>query len=792
MSDLRIDTFTDRREAVAIFEWLRGHDASKGWPLLPILTFVAEGGSGKSTLIEHLRASLCGKSPIDTALPYAHLDFTRSDAPKDMLSILVNIRNQLQEHKDGQGKQLGFPRFDLAAAIALETPLDGNLPLMGQQEIHTKLSAGLTILAPLGEMGHALNNLLPFISPILVGLRISTELPALQSLLRHIENGPGWKWYETNCVRMGLLAGASCQDVLLRLHSMSIPGKPGQQGREYLIENILPAAFFADLLDALVYSNPPHAWSKSAAVVIFLDGFEDLLSLPGASNLALRLLEILALSEHRTRGESDPLLLVVGSREYLLPELSTSEQQSSSNQDDNAHIESNLSDEARARQAVERWREQLPQDMSNLNLSDLYLPLWLHEFSEYDTRSYLEKLDKREHTSLFADDSMVQAIRHVAGGHPLALALAAAVVVEAKKRGRDVSPSVFLQAPVPRSVVPGHEHERIEQYLLDRFLRELSHAERHDMIACAFPRFLNRELLRTILRTARPTVSDIEVGESWEHYRHLTFMSALDGQRLVFHPIVRELLLRQLPPDADPESDYYRLHTRLRKHFQQRAARKNAATINQEPSWQAQLEEAYHALALGDPQPAIAPGISAQQTNLAAWQPLLETILQAPTELMPDDTEQQAYDALVQAEQQHYLEACVTAIVLYTWLLHARSRDDDRYKIASIQNSLGIAYQNLPGGDRAHNLHTAIDYYEAALQVRTRAAFPSHWAMTQNNLGLAYSNLPDGDRAHNLRTAVACYEDALQVFSSMHIDYYAQVVSRNLERARNELRDLEE
>jgi hypothetical protein len=141
MANTRIDTFTDRREAIALFEWLRGVDASGRWPLLPILTFVAEGGSGKSTLIEYLRASKCCLSPARTALPYAHLDFTRSDAPKDMLSILVNIRNQLQEHRDGQGKQLSFPRFDLAAAIALETPVDGNLPLMSQNECHTKLSA---------------------------------------------------------------------------------------------------------------------------------------------------------------------------------------------------------------------------------------------------------------------------------------------------------------------------------------------------------------------------------------------------------------------------------------------------------------------------------------------------------------------------------------------------------------------------------------------------------------------------------------------------------------------------
>ena len=81
------------------------------------------------------------------------------------------------------------------------------------------------------------------------------------------------------------------------------------------------------------------------------------------------------------------------------------------------------------------------------------------------------------------------------------------------------------------------------------------------------------------------------------------------------------------------------------------------------------------------------------------------------------------------------------------------------------QNNLGLAYRNLPAGDRAANLKQAIACYEAALQVYTREAFPVEWATTQNNLGIAYSNLPAGDRAANLKQAIACYEAALQVYT---------------------------
>jgi len=50
--------------------------------------------------------------------------------------------------------------------------------------------------------------------------------------------------------------------------------------------------------------------------------------------------------------------------------------------------------------------------------------------------------------------------------------------------------------------------------------------------------------------------------------------------------------------------------------------------------------------------------------------------------------------------------------------------------------------------------------------------------------------LPAGDRQANLERAIACYEAALQVFHLMGIDYYLQVVSGNLEVAKDELQNL--
>jgi hypothetical protein len=51
----QLATFTDREDAIALFQLLRGRNRDKPWPLLPILMFLAPGGSGKSLLLKRLR-----------------------------------------------------------------------------------------------------------------------------------------------------------------------------------------------------------------------------------------------------------------------------------------------------------------------------------------------------------------------------------------------------------------------------------------------------------------------------------------------------------------------------------------------------------------------------------------------------------------------------------------------------------------------------------------------------------------------------------------------------------------
>src|SRR6266568_630816 len=108
----QLATFTDRHEAIALFNFLRGRDPVKPWPLLPILAFVAPGGSGKSLLLRYLREKECSVGG-SAAIPYDYLDFTLPHTPKELLPILMELRDQLQQQDDGQGNHLVFPRFDL-------------------------------------------------------------------------------------------------------------------------------------------------------------------------------------------------------------------------------------------------------------------------------------------------------------------------------------------------------------------------------------------------------------------------------------------------------------------------------------------------------------------------------------------------------------------------------------------------------------------------------------------------------------------------------------------------------
>ena len=683
------------------------------------------------------------------------------------------------------------------------------------------LLLGVQFIKSIGDLGSSLGNTIPYVAPFLAGLQLASQIKPVRELLSYLEDSTGWKWYRMHGVKTGIGANATMRDVLLRLQILSMIGRPE---RDVLVNELLPAAFVADIFDALLETDPPRAWSKTANPIFFLDGFEALQSAPASP--AARLLQVLTTMQ-RLSGKTDPLLLVIGSREYI-----TKSEEGATQRVPFERM--GVQDEQEVQRCVKtwytKWQQRIPIDKHFLRLKDLSLTVELTDFGQEDTKKYLLKFGEQRQTQVFADESaLIQTIDQVTHGHPLYLALAAEAVLEAKARGRDLLPNDFELAEVSPVIDAEHEDERIRDYLLNLFLRQLPEAERKELIFCAVPRFLDFALLRVLL----PTLDDLDRKQCWEHYQSFTFMRPTGNQRIVFHPLVRTLLLRQLPADSKPESDYHQIQARLKDYFYSLSEKQGTNLSQMNDAMQTKIEEAYHTLALGDPDPAIVLGIFAQQTNLIIWEPLLDVVTQSPSELIPDDTEQQAYESLSLAMKYHDIKDIVKAVILYTWLLTQSKRAPEER--ASLQNNLGAAYSDLPGGDRAENLSRAIACYEAALQVRTREAFPVDWAMTQNNLGAAYSDLPGGDRAENLSRAIGCfeaalqvytreafpvnwamtqnnlgnvysdlpggdraenlsraitcYEAALQIFQQVHV-HYATVVTKNVEFVRNELQNL--
>ncbi len=94
------------------------------------------------------------------------------------------------------------------------------------------------------------------------------------------------------------------------------------------------------------------------------------------------------------------------------------------------------------------------------------------------------------------------------------------------------------------------------------------------------------------------------------------------------------------------------------------------------------------------------------------------------------------------------------------------------------QNNLGIAYSDLPTGDRGENLRRAIAYYESALRVRTESGFPSDWAGTQFNLGLAFRG--EG----RLNESVRAFDCAARAFVSIGDDSHAELARTQAEESR--------
>jgi len=673
----QLNLFAGRQEAVALFENLCKRQVGEPWSFQPILSLVGPSGYGKSLFIHNLYFYYCNTP----SLPHISLDFGRPDAPHDLLNIFGALRNSLRSQRDARGRALAFPRFDI-----IYTRLKRSEGQEGEEvdEVKELFGEFSDLIGLVGNI-HAALGLLLFM------LKFVARLPPLRSLLRRLVewayqqagNQPQWRWYQDQIGKfreLNLPGNAPVSKIRSRLNEMCTIGGPE---REFLIEQILPKAFLADLRYGDSDSESSMLKSGPRYVVIFLDSFEVLLR--GTESIARQLLEALALNEYRKRGESDPLLLIVASEERL-PDMSREQLNQHFPPTPGPDVD-RQSVQQRAEALYEDWMRQLTpkEGRRALQLRNIYLPLPLSTLLLNGTRDYLLRLDQHNETSIFANEALIEDIHRVTQDYPIFLERVAVALQTSGPAIADV-----------RELFDSEQGEQIVDRLLALHCKQVD--ERAFMLS-AIPRTLTPELLGLVLEQLHPGSLDATMlSAEWRRYRHLPFLLASDNKRsITFVAGIRALFLQKLHMvTAESDSDYMQLHRRLYDYFNGRI--EQILRTKETPEAQDLLERTYHALALGAYRPVVQLVTYAQRNKPDLWEELLKVIAEAPTEKMPHvEVRRQASEGLYRAQQRAKIaEAApeaVRAIVLYTWLLAAPG--SDRKVVSSLWYDLGTAYQCL-------------------------------------------------------------------------------------------------
>jgi tetratricopeptide (TPR) repeat protein/GTPase SAR1 family protein len=134
------------------------------------------------------------------------------------------------------------------------------------------------------------------------------------------------------------------------------------------------------------------------------------------------------------------------------------------------------------------------------------------------------------------------------------------------------------------------------------------------------------------------------------------------------------------------------------------------------------------------------------------------------------------------------------AIAAYHEALRFYTPEATPLDYALTQSNLGNAHRDLAAlEDRETNLHRAIAAYQEAMRFRTPLAAPLDYASTQNSLGAVYSALSlTGDKASNLRRAIAAYEAALVYYTPQTVPLNYATTQNNIGVAYSDLAQIED
>ncbi|NKE58727.1 ABC transporter substrate-binding protein [Lentzea sp. PSKA42] len=504
---------------------------------LPVIVAFGPGGSGKTSLLDHVR-----RRYRDAPTAKVDLDKAGSRSCKDILDVAAE---QLRSYQHAEFGRMRLPRYDLAR-LALHPEMDigtGDDPHHRARELAAKQMTRLVAVADAAEvvemlppaqgMGKVLRPLLLW----LIGLAVVAPRP-----LRWLLGGPrvasALRWFE-NYVGKELESGHRPKFDAALVHTWSL----NRAGDTLEIDRLLVAAFLADITAAYRF----RGYRRMNSLLLLdgadlLDGIDSYLP-PKRPRPAARATDFLSLLAERRVKEPHVPLLVIATKQSapVLPDSAPS----------------------------------------------VFKPIRLEPFTLAQTRQFLAEWN-RTRNSTVESEALVEELQEVTHGHPLAVRLAIQLVQFVFARDQ-VLPSVraVFDERLPVDEATTFQDATVGDYLLLRFFQRIPGTEempereaaREIFARLAAPRLLDRHVIRALLPA------------SWsaENMRallaQLSFVSQ-QGDNFVLHPLLRDLLARRLREVPEDQAfSHLNVHRLLKDRYDSLGQREDAL---------------YHALALGE------------------------------------------------------------------------------------------------------------------------------------------------------------------------------------------------
>ncbi|WP_439664429.1 hypothetical protein ACSHWB_25125 [Lentzea sp. HUAS TT2] len=493
---------------------------------LPVIVAFGPGGSGKTSLLDHVR-----RRYRDAPTAKVDLDKAGSRSCKDILDVAAE---QLRSYRHTEFGRMRLPRYDLARLALHPEVFAGHSddPHHRARELAAKQMTRLVAVADAAEVVEMLppaQGLGKVLRPLLlwlIGLAVVAPRP-----LRWLLGGPrvasALRWFE-NYVGQELKSGQRSKFDAALVHTWGLY----RTGDTLEIDRLLVAAFLADITAAYRFRR----YRRMNSLLLLdgadlLDGIDSYLP-PKRPRPAARATDFLSLLAERRVKEPHVPLLVIATK----------------------------------------------QSAPALSGSAVFKPVRLEPFTLAQTRQFLAEWN-RTRNSTVESEALVEELQEVTHGHPLAVRLAIQLVQFVFARDQ-VLPSVrsVFDERLPVDETTTFQDATVGDYLLLRFFQRIPGTEempereaaREIFARLAAPRVLDRHVIRALLP---PTWSA-------ENMRallaQLSFVSQ-DGDNFVLHPLLRDLLARRLREvPAEQSFSHANVHRLLKDRYDSLGQREDA------------------------------------------------------------------------------------------------------------------------------------------------------------------------------------------------------------------------